>query len=231
MEHPRRDAAWLAGGGALLCVVAVSFLWGQLAIDSEYLLALGAVVAAALGLRQFPSQRPDLGLYLLAGTAAVAGAWFGAGAYLGLVPAAAFHPVPLVAALTLSLVGALAVVLGAFGGASDARAARMIYALCAIALLASAALYYQLFTVGFAGDQVARRMVLTLVWLATGLGLIVRGERLQNGGRIFVAAAYAKALFYDTTHLAGGLRITALFVTGALLLGGAWALHRRHEAA
>jgi len=79
---------------------------------------------------------------------------------------------------------------------------------------------------------VARRLLLTVVWLAAGLALVVRRRpALQPGGRVLVAAAYVKALVYDTTHLDGGLRILALLVTGGLLLGGAWALGRRRVVA
>jgi hypothetical protein len=98
--------------------------------------------------------------------------------------------------------------------------------------VASGAVYYQLFTVGIAEHQVARRMILTLVWLASGLALIVRRRpALQAGGRVLAGAAYLKALCYDTTHLDGGLRILALLVTGGLLLGGAWALTQKRAAA
>jgi hypothetical protein len=233
MERTRSDARWLYWGGALLCGLATVFLWGQLAIDVEYLLVLAALVATALGIAERPRAHPDWGMLSLGGIAALSGSWFAGGAYLGLVESAAFHPLPLLLALGLSLVGALAVVAVTWQRADEKRAARLMYALVGIATLASGALYYQLFTVGIAEHQVARRMILTLAWLAGGLTLIVRsGGRtaLRNPGRLLLGAAFLKALAYDTTHLEGSLRIVALLVTGGLLFGGAWAV-RRQEAA
>jgi hypothetical protein len=230
LKRPAADAAWLAWGGALLCALAVLFTWGQLAIDSEYLLAVAALFATGLAVWRRPARRPDLGVSALVAIAAVSGAWFAGGTYLGLVDANAFHPLPLLLGLGASTAGTVAVALTTWRSSGERRQGRLVYALVALAMMASAATYYQLFTVGVAEHQVARRLVLTLVWLASGLALFVRSRgraSLQNGGRILVAAAYAKALFYDTTHLDGGLRIAALLLTGGLLLGGAYALSRR----
>jgi hypothetical protein len=227
--RPGSDARWLAWGGALLCALAILFTWGQLAIDSEYLLTVAAFAATALGIWQRPRSRPDLGMHLLLVIAVVSAAWFGGGAYLGVVEVKAFHPLPLLLGLALSLAGALAVALTTWRNADDKRAAGLVLTLVGIGILASAAIYYQVFTVGVAEHQVARRLILTLLWLSGGLALFVRGRgraALQQGGRVLSAAAYLKALLYDTTHLDGGLRILALLVTGGLLLGGAWALGR-----
>jgi hypothetical protein len=229
--RPGSDARWLAWGGALLCALAILFTWGQLAIDSEYLLAVAAFGATALGIWQRPRSRPALGMHLLFLIAAASAAWFGGGAYLGVVEVKAFHPLPLLSGLGLSLAGALAVALTTWRHVDEKRAAGLVLALVGIGLLASAAIYYQLFTVGVAENQVARRLILTLLWLSAGLALFVRSRgraALQQGGRILVSAAYFKALLYDTTHLDGGLRILALLITGGLLLGGAWALGRVH---
>lgn len=229
LHRKKSDSQWLYGAGALLCGLATLFLWGQLAIDVEYLLLLGALIATALGV----SKKPDMGIYVLGAVAAISGLWFAGGSYLGLVESSAFHPLPLLLSLGLSLAGALAVVAVKWRSADDRRAARLMYALVLIAIVASGALYYQLFTVGIAEHQVARRMILTLAWLAGGLTLIVRSggkSALRNPGRVLITAAFAKALLYDTTHLDGTLRILALLVTGGLLLGGAWAVRRQETA-
>jgi hypothetical protein len=212
----------LAIGGASLLVLGALFLWRELALDPEWMLALAAVAATGVGLK-----RTEAGVAALAGITLVAGGWFAGGALLGLVPEAFFHPVPLLIALALSLAGALAVLLTSWRDADDKLRETLIYTVVGIAMAASWAVYYQVFTVGIAAEEVARRMVLTLVWLAAGLALVLRDRPLRDGGRVLLLASFAKALFYDTTHLGGALRVALLLVCGGLFLGGAWALERR----
>jgi len=126
------DARWFAWGGALLCALAVLFTWRQLAIDAEWLLAVGAFAATAIGV----ARRPDLGMQLLCGVAAVAGGWFAGGAYFGVVEAAAFHPLPLLAALGLALGGAVAVALTRLRDADEKHAVRLVLMLVGIGLVA-----------------------------------------------------------------------------------------------
>ena len=107
------------------------------------------------------------------------------------------------------------------------QAVLLWYGLAAATLAASWAFYFHFFTLGFAADDLARRLVLTLGWLAAGVGLVMygrlRGESvIRDAGFAFIAVALGKALAYDTTHLSGTLRVACFAGAGALMLGGAW---------
>src|SRR5262249_27552671 len=113
--------------------------------------------------------------------------------------------------------------------ADNLRMSLLAYTLVASLLVASWALYFQFLTLGVADHQVARRLVLTLAWAIAGLGALVVGRKrgetpIANAGYVLVVAALAKALFYDTTHLGGGLRVATLGSFGLLLLAAAQAL-------
>jgi hypothetical protein len=216
----------LTVGGASLCGLAALFLWRDLQLGSEYFLVLLALAATALGIARRPRARPELGVQLLVACAAIAALWLAA--FIdGLVDDSVFHWLPILLALGIALGGAIAVAFLTPSWSDEAHAERLTYSLVAIALVASWAFYYRIFTVGFAADQVARRMVLTGVWLAAGLVLLMRRDALATGGRVLVVAAVAKALLYDTSHLHGPLRIVLLLGAGGLLLGGAWITSRR----
>jgi hypothetical protein len=110
------------------------------------------------------------------------------------------------------------------------------YALVTAVISASWAFYFRFLTMGIAEHHIGRRLVLTLIWLAVGVGLVVLSRiRQQNvirdAGFAFVAMAIGKALLYDTVHLDGTLRVGGLAVAGAMLLGGAWLTNRKVEEA
>lgn len=89
--------------------------------------------------------------------------------------------------------------------------------------------YFHLLTLQV--DDLGRRLVLTLVWTLLGLGAVAMGRKLndtapRDAGFVILAAAIAKATFYDTTHLHGGLRIGLLAATGVVLLVGSAVLQR-----
>jgi hypothetical protein len=224
---PVTTSRGFAAVGAGLLALAGYFVWRDLGVGAEYLLVVVAVVAAAAELTARPRSRPHAGLVALLGCTLIAGAWFGGGALLGIVPRDEFHPVALLLTMGIAVAGCVGAWarLHVSGGAGPVPA-RVAFPVTLIGMVLSAALYYQFFTVGVAAEHVARRLILTLTWLPVGLLLEARGQargdrNLAHAGLLLVAGAVVKAILYDTTHLAGGLRVAVLGVAGLLLLGGA----------
>jgi hypothetical protein len=227
MEHPRSvlasDRGRFVAAGALLLAMAAAFLWQDLDLRPEYFLAIVAAASAAAALAGWPRIAPAAGFVGLMVCAVGGGAWFAGSGTPALLPG-------LVVAV-LGAVAAAAVVYPRAKETNRTTAALAWYALAAVMLVASWALYFRFLTLGIAETHVARRMVLTLTWLVGGVALVLAGRRreepaIANAGQVFVAAAFAKAIFYDTTHLGGELRVITLAAAGALLLGGAQLLRR-----
>lgn len=214
------DVRVLAGAGTGLLVLSGVFLWRELQVPHELLLTVAALVAAAVALSGTSRQRPVLvGPIALLAASLAGGAWY-----------AATRSGLLLAGLgLLVLASATTVALSwrhAKTRADRVQAILLWYGLTASALAASWAFYFHFFTLGFAAEDLGRRLVLTLGWLAAGVGLVLwgrsRGEGvIRDAGFVFIAVALGKALLYDTTHLSGTLRIACLAGAGALMLGGA----------
>jgi uncharacterized membrane protein len=214
------DVRVLAGVGAGLMGLAGVFLWRELQVPHELLLAVAAVLASAVALAEVPRHRPLAGPIALLLTGLVGGLWY-----------AAVKSGLLLPGLGLTVLAAAFTVARTWRR-SEARedklqAVLLWYGLTAAVLATSWAFYFHFFTLGFAADDIGRRVVLTLAWLVSGVGLVVYGRQrgesvIRDAGFAFVALAVGKALVYDTTHLSGMLRVAGLAGAGALLLGGAW---------
>jgi hypothetical protein len=212
-----RDSKALALAGGAFFLLAGFFLWRDLVLARE-VLAVAAVAVAGVGAvlgrpRSLPALAPAA---LLLATVA-AGAWYAVERAPAILPCLALA-VP---------VAAIAVARGDGGAPFASPIAQRLrwYALGAALLAASWSFYFQYLTIGIAADTLARRLVPTLVWLALGLAFFV-GSRLRaqhpaaapaHVGLGLVAAGLVKAVFYDTTHLAGPMRVLVLAAVGSLL--------------
>jgi uncharacterized membrane protein len=214
------DVRVMAVAGAGLMGLAGVFLWKDLNVPQELLLALAAALSAAVALAEVPRHRPLAGPIALLLTSLGGGLWY-----------ASTKSELLLAGMGLGVL-ASCVTLSRTWRRSEARedklqAVLLWYGLTASVIATSWAFYFHFFTLGFAADDLARRLVPTLGWLLAGVGLVVygrmRGESvIRDAGFAFIAVALGKALLYDTTHLSGTLRIAGLAGAGALMLGGAW---------
>jgi hypothetical protein len=210
-----KQSRTLAAAGTGFVMLAVFFLWRDLALPRELLLLAAAVCAALALVLRWPARFPAAAPASLLAIVTVASAWF-------------------VAVKDPALLPALAVAVAAAGW-GVARAERAPtpgladplawYAFGAAALASTGAFYFHFLTTGLAADSVGRRLVLTLLWLALGLAVLL-GRRWRSPAAARVGAALAgcallKAICYDTTHLQGALRVAVLGAVGALLLLGA----------
>jgi hypothetical protein len=220
------DVRVLGGLGAGLLALAVVFLWRDLQVPRELLLALAATAAAGLGLLNVHrAQRLAAPIAVLA--CAVAGGLWYAATKEGL----------LLVGLALTLVAATVALLLSRRESPPDRIHDVLswYGLTAAAIAASWAFYFHFLTLGFAEDNVARRLVLTLGWLVTGVALVLTGRQrgtpvIRDAGFAFVAIAVGKTLLYDTVNLHGSLRVVGLAAAGALMLGAAWLSSRDSSA-
>jgi len=215
----REKSIALAAGGALFLVAAGFFLWRDLALPPA-LVAL-AVAVLSVGAAWLGAKRgwpPAVGPVALLLTSAGSGLWFLATKDARLLPA-----------LGVALVGSLIVLaraerrrdLEVRSGAELAHGLAW-YAFGTALLATTSALYFVFLTTGVAADSVARRLVPTVLWLALGLGLLVgadrRGRGAEHVGLALLGVAVVKAAVYDSTHLAGGLRVAMLAAVGGLLV-------------
>lgn len=214
MQTKRWDIAVLAVGGLLLWAVAGGFLWRDLDVPREAFLALGAVLAAGLAIKRLPEKLGWIGPVLLLSVSGIGGAWFVLTKAVFLVPALAITTAATVVALIRSK--------------PEQKGQQLLlwYGLSAAVLVTSGAVYFHLFTANWLADDVARRLILSFVWLAFGITLVVGAVRgnaafARDAGFAALAVAVGKILIYDSSHLGGPLRLAVLFGGGALLLGGA----------
>jgi uncharacterized membrane protein len=213
------DVRVLAVAGAGLLGLAAVFLWRDLQVPMEMLLAVAALGATGLALAGVPQERPLAGPLAVIACAVLGGAWY-----------AATKSSLLLTGLAVTLVAAALAVWRSRGkGGEDDRVQSVLlwYGLTAAAIATSWAFYFHFLTQGFAGDDVGRRLVLTLGWLIAGVALVLHGRArgqgvIRDAGFAFIAIAVGKALAYDTTHLSGTLRVAGLAGAGMLMLGGAW---------
>ncbi|HZS35428.1 MAG TPA: hypothetical protein VFF06_01300 [Polyangia bacterium] len=226
-EARTSQAQWFVAAGVGMLALAGFFLWQELALRAEYVLSIAAVASAALAVA---ARSRTLGF---AGAVGVLACVAGGGMFYAATRADALLP-----GIALGFAGAVvaaAFTLGRAQAAGDVARERLLWsALVAGALAASWAAYFRFLTLGFP-DHVERRLVLTLAWLVTGLVLAVTHQRRANdaarwAGYAFVAAALAKAVAYDTTHLDGALRVAVLAAAGGLLMVGGWLSARAHAA-
>ncbi len=214
------DVKVLGGVGAGLLLLAVVFLWRDLQVPRELLLAVAAVGAAGLTFLNVPHTRNLAGPITVLVCAVAGGLWY-----------AATKEGLLLVGLALTFAIATVTVLRA-GSQPDAERDRVRdvlvwYGLAATAIAASWGFYFHFLTLGIAEDNVARRLVLTLGWLVVGVVLVLTGRQrglpvMRDAGFAFVGIAVGKALLYDTMNLHGSLRVVGLAAAGALMVGAAW---------
>ena len=223
----RPQAVQLVVAGLLFVALAGFFFWRDLNLGLEFVLLPVALLLGATVVTRRPPGLSELGVWGLLLCAVVGGFWF-----------AALAPPALLWGLGAAFVGTLAAIVRAPLGEAPAAVRARSWAWRAFAanfLAFSFALYFQFLTLGVAADLIARRLVLTGGWLIGGLMLLVIGQRrgrqeIAEAGSAVMIAALLKAAFYDTTHLGGPLRISAMLLTGVLLFGGAALLpHREQE--
>lgn len=227
-QDPRTDARVMLGAGAVLTGAAAFFLWRDLQVPPELLVATVAVAAAitsAVHSRKWPLAGP----LVLLGTSVVGALWY----------AATREPV-LLAGLGASFLANAFLVARVHRGLDSQverlRAFVTWFGLAVATLATSAAFYFQFLTLNLLHDETWRRLILTLGWLGLGLwgARYARGRKdavVRDASFLMLAAAVGKALLYDTAHLAGWQRIAVLAVSGLALLGsGFMALRRPTEA-
>lgn len=214
------DVRVMGGLGGALLLLAVVFLWRDLQVPRELLLAVAAVGAAGLAFLHVPLTRGLLGPIAVLVCAVAGGLWY-----------AATKQELLLVGLALTLAVSAVTVLRSrtpVGEEPDrVRDVFVWYGLTAAAVAASWAFYFHFLTLGIAEDNVARRLVLTLGWLVVGVVLVLTGRGrgapvMRDAGFGFVAIAVGKVLLYDTVNLHGSLRVVGLAAAGALMLGAAW---------
>ena len=214
--------------GAGLMVLAAYFLWHELQVPVEVLLVLGAGLAAASAvvLRKLNVQL--VGPALLLGATGLGALWYGATREPLLL-------VGLLVAFGASVVLAVLERRAQLVQSGVARWHRLLswHGVAVAGLVTSLAIYFQIFDASDLSLQgfVARRAILSLGWLLAGVGLVLfgrsrRATEVRDAGFLVLAAAVAKLLLYDTTHLDGLLRVGALAVAGVVLLGSAAAVRR-----
>jgi hypothetical protein len=218
----------LAGGG-LLALAAV-FLWRELAVPAEVVLVVATVAAVVAAGVLSRLRVPLVGPAVLLGATGLGALWYGA----------TREPLLLVG-LGAAFAGTVALAVMARRAPAPesptARWHRLLawHGVALSGLVTSFAFYFQLFDASDLSLQhfVARRALLSLSWLAAGVALVLRGRsqragEVRDAGFVVLAAGVAKLLVYDTTHLDGLLRVGALAVGGAVLLGSAAVVRRLH---
>lgn len=226
-EGSKLDVKILFAAGALLLTLSGVFLWNEMQVPAEALLVVGTVAAAALALQRSKGVLALVGPFALLACAMGGGLWY-----------AATKVDMLLWGVGVTLVASIAAMWRTHKDPVTAqeRMQNVLhwYALTLSVISASWAFYFRFLTMGIAEHHIGRRLVLTLIWLAVGVALVVLSRiREQNvirdAGFAFIAMAIGKALLYDTVHLSGTLRVAGLAVAGAMLLGGAWLTNRKVE--
>ncbi|QSQ19602.1 DUF2339 domain-containing protein [Pyxidicoccus parkwayensis] len=222
------DVKVLGGVGGGLLALAVVFLWSDLQVPREWLLAVAAVGAAGLAFVDVPRTRGLLGPIAVLACSAAGGLWYAATKQEALLVGLA---------LTLGVAAITVWRAGARAAEASERVRNVVvwYGFTAAAVAASWAFYFHFLTLGIAEDNVARRLVLTLGWLVVGVALVLTARQrgtpvMRDAGFGFVAIAVGKALLYDTVNLHGSLRVAGLAAAGALLVGAALLSSRTSES-
>jgi hypothetical protein len=208
-DSPHHVKGLLAAGGAFL-LVAAAFLWRELALRPELVLAPVALVAtaASLGFRRVGAIGGSIAL----GCCTLVGAvWYLGSTSLWLLPGlvVCFSGMAVLAVMSLRR----------NAPESERLVAWLVFAITG--LVTSGAIYFQFFTL--ADTDIVRRIFITLGWLAAGLVLLFVGRYLKEqsirlAGLSWIATAVLKGLLYDSSHLNGTLRIAGFFAAGCLLV-------------
>ncbi len=217
----------LGVAGSAMLVLSVAFLWNDLQVQPELIVVTASLVGAGVALSS-KDRIALLGPTALLLCTVAGGLWFAMGR----------SPLLLIG-LSVSWAAAL---LGILHGSREphSRADRLHnillwHGFVLATVVSTSALYFQFLTLGMP-DQIGRKMVLTLVWLVSGLMLLVAAQRtgqkvIRDAAFAFVALAVAKAWFSDSLQLSGILRVSEFAVAGALLWTGAWAVDRKRIGA
>lgn len=211
------DQAVLGVAGALLLALAAFFAWQELRLAAEVLAVAAAALAGGVAWLAHRKQLPGIGPIVLGLAGAVNGAWY----------AATKEPVLLIG-LAITFVVSLVMTLVSQRDPVGPQAHRALswLATAATGLAGSFALYFFVFDASETSLQgfVARRALLTLAWLLSGTVMVVAGSKraateIRNAGYLVLGTSMVKMLFYDVGHTDGMLRIVALAIGGAVLVG------------
>jgi len=224
MDTTTKHSTALAGAGAAFLILAGFFLWRDLSLPHELVMTVLALASGAAATLRWPRRWPMVAPALLIAVTVASTGWFTLEKQTSLLPP-----------LLIALATGGAALLRSLHHGEDRLADRLSwYAFGAALLAATWGVYFHFFTAGFAADWVARRMIPTVAWLGMGLGFLVLGNRRPaptHVGLGFIGVALAKAAFYDTSHLQGGLRIAVLGAVGLLLVLGARLVGRSSKEA
>lgn len=224
MNAAKLDLKVLVGAGSALLLLSGIFLWRDLELPAEAMVAVSAVLASVLALGRYPKDMPLVGPLALLSVTAVGAVWYALTKQPLMLPA-----------LGVCVTSALVTVIRTNAEAREAshrvHLLLLWHGLALSVLVTTAAFYFHFFTLGFAQDDLARRLVLTLLWVGTGIGFVIAAHLKQqavirDAGFVFIGVAVAKAALYDTMALSGNLRVASLAAAGLLLLLGAWVTSR-----
>jgi len=218
-QNPTKvDLRVLTITGALLCTLAGVFLWRDLEVPISALAPVMAVVIAGISMSRIDRKMPLVAPILMVLLVLSVGGWY-----------VMLRDPILLAPLGVCLVASLGMVAreprDAQTPEQQVRRVTVWYGMVLAALASTWATYFQLVTLRFPGDE-ARRLLLTGVWMAVGVALVV-GARwrdrpaARDAGFAFLVAGVGKLVLYDTSHLYGMVRIAELAAAGAVLLGAA----------
>jgi len=207
----------LAVGGALLLALAGFFLWQELHLAAEVLAVAAAALGAAVAWFAHRKQLPAIGPVALGAAGLFNGVWY----------AATREPVLLIG-LGITFVASLLMTLASQREKLLPQAHRALAWLstAATGLAGSFALYFFVFDASETSltGFVARRAILTLAWLVSGTAMVVAGSKrgateIRNAGYLVLGTSLAKMLLYDVGHDDNVIRIVALAIGGAVLVG------------
>jgi hypothetical protein len=220
-NDPARDdshSRLLALGGVGFLTMSGFFLWRDLALPAALVLLVLTSLAALACVARLPRSLPFVAPAALLASVVAGGLWFLATKSADLLPA-------LGAGLVGSVVALVQLERREEWPRSPLPGQLTWYAAGAAFLTASWAFYFRYLTLDLAADSLARRLIPTIAWLAVGLATFIAGRQRRQAavqvGVGLLAVALCKAIGYDTTHLAGWLRVGVLGAVGGLLLAGA----------
>jgi Predicted membrane protein (DUF2339) len=228
-EVEKLEPKVLGVAGIGLLGLALFFGWKELQVQPEALLLVGTAAAAvaAAALKHF--KIPSLGPVLLIASTAIGALWYGA----------TREPMLLWGLGAAFAASTLYAVMGLKGRAALSTPSLRLHHLLSwhgvalSGLAASFAVYFQVFDAQANPwqDFVARRALFSLLWLLSGVGLVVWGRaqkatEVRDAGFVVLAAGVVKLVTYDSTHLDGVLRVGALAVAGSVLMAAAGLLRR-----
>lgn len=219
VDPKKNEPAVLGIGGAILLALAGFFLWRQLSLASEVLAVAGSALAAAGAWLAHKKDKGGVGPIVLGVAGLACGGWY----------AMTKEPVVLIG-LGISFVVSLVLTLASqkkFANL-EAKAHRTLswFATAITGLAASFGTYFFVFDASETSLNgfIARRALLTLAWLISGTAMVVFGSKraaneVRDAGYLVLGTSMVKMLLYDVPNDDNVVRIVALAIGGAVLMG------------